>query len=51
MNTDSQGGLGLLVLAALVLVLIVDTFPSQRRGALLALLSASGVILLLALSL
>ena len=35
MSTESKGGLGLLLLAALLVVLVVDTFPRKYRTGLL----------------
>lgn len=46
-TTESQAGLGLLLLAALVLVLVLDTFPRQwrSRAALLAGLAETIILL------
>lgn len=39
MSAESRTGLGLLVLAALLVVLLVDTFPVKYRSVALAALS------------
>lgn len=35
MSVESKAGLGVLLLAALLVVLVVDTFPQKYRGGLL----------------
>lgn len=39
MSAESRAGLGLLLLAALLIVLVVDTFPRPYRRGLLAVLA------------